>query len=320
MIGARSRRYAAWVVLAVLVALLVLAARRLDLARVADELRVVRAPWIVAALACYVLILPMWGMQWHLLAPRSARNTLGRMVGLVAMASSTHSTTAFFMGEATSGVLLATQVGLAASEAVSVIAMDQLLVGLSKLTVLVTSALTHTLPDWLTAGIVTLAIAVGALLAVTMLGAWHADATVQRLEGRVPPRMLRALDGIGDALAPLRSPRLGGVSLALALAKMTAEVLAILCVQRAFGVSLPAASAVLVLAAIQMATLIPVVPANLGIYEGAIVLIYTRMGLPAEQAVGMAVVQHATSFAALALPGYLWFGGLAASTRATAAS
>lgn len=320
MTGARARRIAAWGALSVLIVLLVVAVRHIDVSRVAAELRVIRAPWIVAALLCYLAVLPMWAVQWHLLAPSVARNTVRRMLGLVAMASSTHTTAAFFMGEATSALLLTMQIGLGASQAVSVIAMDQLLVGLSKLTVLVTAAATLTLPEWLTAGIVTLAIAVATLLTLTMIGAWRADAAMRRLERIASPRVLRAIAGMGSALSPLRSPRRGGIALVIALAKMGAEVAAILCIQRAFGVSLPVASAVLVLAALQMATLIPVVPANLGIYEGAIVLIYTRLGLTTEQAIGMAVVQHAVSFAALALPGYLWFGGLATSTRAAAAS
>ncbi len=320
MTPARARRYAAWLVLLAFTVLIVLAARRIDLARVAGELRVVRAPWVVAAALCYLALLPLWSMQWHLLAPRVARNTFRRMLGLVAMASSTHSTTAFFMGEATSAVLLSTQVQLGKAEVLSVIAMDQLLVGIAKLAVLLTAALTLRLPDWLSAGIVALACGVSLLLTATVLGAWHADAVVRRVGTRIPARAARALEGMGRALAPLRSARRGGTSLLLALVKMLAEVAAILCVQRAFGVDLPAASAVLVLAGIQMATLVPIVPANLGVYEGAIVLIYTRLGLTTEQAVGMAVVQHAASFAALALPGYLWFGGAVAAQRATAAS
>jgi uncharacterized membrane protein YbhN (UPF0104 family) len=198
--------------------------------------------------------------------------------------------------------------------------MDQLLVGLAKLAVLITAALTLALPDWLSAGIVTLGIGVAVLLVATLFGAFHYDTVAEHAARVLPSRWASALAGVGRALAPLRMPGRGGVSLLLALAKMAAEVVAILCVQRAFGVQLPVATAVLVLAGIQMATLIPVVPANLGVYEGAIVLIYARLGIPTELAVGMAVVQHAASFVALALPGYAWFGGVVADQRATATS
>jgi uncharacterized membrane protein YbhN (UPF0104 family) len=54
---------------------------------------------------------------------------------------------------------------------------------------------------------------------------------------------------------------------------------------------------------LNLATLLPLVPGNIGVYEAAVVLALTRFGVPAEQALGVAVVQHLCYFAALALPG-----------------
>ncbi|MEO8336819.1 MAG: lysylphosphatidylglycerol synthase transmembrane domain-containing protein [bacterium] len=320
MTRATARRIAMVAGLAILSALLVFAARHLDVSRVVAELRTVRASWIVVALACYVAILPLWALQWRLLAPQTERNTFRRMLGVIAMTSSTHNTAAFLVGEATGGVLLATHVGLGRSAALSVIAMDQLLVGIAKLGVLTTAALTLTLPSWMSSGVTALAIGVASLLTCTVLAAWQYETIATRAERFVPARAVAAFGSIGRALAPLRSLPRGGGALALALMKMFVEALAVLCVQRAFGIELPFTSAVLVLAALNLATLVPVVPGNLGVYEGAVVLIYTRLGVPAEQAVGVAVVQHACFFAALALPGYAWLAGAGASRSATAAS
>jgi hypothetical protein len=314
------RRLAAGTAVAILIALLVFAARRIDSGRVVAELRTVRASWIVGALLCYVSILPLWALQWRVLAPQTERNTFRRMLGVIAMTSSTHNTAAFFVGEATGGLLLATHVGLGRSAAFSVIAMDQLLVGVAKLGVLTTAALTLTLPQWMASGVAVLAIAVLTLLVCTVLAAWQYTAIAARAERFVPARAVDTVGRIGLALAPLRSPWRFGGALALALLKMFVETLAMVCIQRAFGIQLPFASAVLVLAALNLATLVPVVPGNLGVYEAAVVLIYTRFGVPAEQAVGMAVVQHACFFAALALPGYAWLAGASASRSAAAAS
>ncbi len=320
MTAAQVRRLATVFGVVVLVALLAFAVRKIDAARVVAELRTVRASWIVGALACYVAILPLWALQWRLLAPQTERNTVRRMLGVIAMTSSTHNTAAFFAGEATGGLLLATHVGLGRSAALSVIAMDQLLVGIAKLGVLTTAALTLTLPTWMANGVTALAVGVAALLVCTVLAAWQYEAIATRAQRFVPARAVDAVGTIGQALAPLRSLPRGGGALALALLKMFAETLAMVCVQRAFGIALPFTSAILVLAALNLATLVPVVPANLGVYEGAVVLIYTRLGVPAEQAVGVAVVQHACFFAALALPGYAWLVGAGASRRAAAAS
>jgi uncharacterized protein (TIRG00374 family) len=314
------RRAAAIVGGIIFLALLVVAGKRLDPARVIAELRTVRAAWIVGALACYVAILPLWAWQWRLLAPQTERNTFRRMLGVIAMTSSTHATTAFLVGEATGGLLLATHVGLGRSAALSVVAMDQLLVGIAKLVVLTTAALTLPLPQWMTRGIMALAIAVGTLLVCAILAAWHYETVAKRAERFASGRVVAAMEQMGRALAPLRSLRRGGGALILALLKMVVETMAMLCIHRAFGIELPVASAVLVLAALSLATLVPVVPGNLGVYEGAVVFIYTRFGMPAEQALGVAVVQHACYFAALALPGYAWLAGVGSSRSAAAAS
>lgn len=320
MTATHARRIATVFGVVVFIALLVYAARRIDAGRVIAELRTVRAWWIAGALGCYVAILPLWALQWRLLAPQTERNTFRRMLGVIAMTSSTHNTAAFLVGEATGGLLLATHVGLGRAAALSVIAMDQLLVGLAKLGVLTTAALTLTLPTWMSNGVTALAIGVALLLVCTVIASWQHEAIAARAQRFIPARAVDAVGSIGQALAPLRSVRRGGGALALALLKMFVETLAMVCIQRAFGIDLPFTSAVLVLAALNLATLVPVVPANLGVYEGAVVLIYTRHGVPAEQAVGVAVVQHACVFAALALPGYAWLAGAGASRRAAAAS
>ena len=304
----------------VLVALFVLAVRRIDLARAAAELHTVHAGWIVAAVLCFLAILPLWALEWRILAPRSSGNTLPVMLGVVAITSSTLNTSAFFVGEAVAVVLLVARVGLTRAAALSVLAMDQLLVGIAKLVVLAAGAFTLSRPTWMKSGVLLLGAGVAALLATCVLAAWNHEAIPSLAARVIPTRLAAALGKMAESLAPLRSPSRSGRVLLLALAKKAVEVLAILCVQRAFGANLPVASGILVLAALSLATLLPIVPGNLGVYEAAVVLTYTHLGIPAEQALGMAVVQHACYFAALALPGYVWLARDGVSRAAAAAS
>ena len=81
-----------------------------------------------------------------------------------------------------------------------------------------------------------------------------------------------------------------------------------LCMQRAFGLHLPLGSAVLALGMLNLSTLLPIVPGNVGVYEGAVVLAYSRYGVTVEQAVGLAAIQHLCYLLALAAPGVLWAG------------
>jgi uncharacterized membrane protein YbhN (UPF0104 family) len=288
-------------------ALAVAAARRLSLARVAAELAVARPSWIALALLAFVAILPLWALQWRLLAPGSPRPSVPTMLGVVAMTSTVLNTAPLLVGEAAGIYFLVAEAGLSRAAALSVLAMDQLFVGVAKLCVLAAVAASVPLPSWMARGAQGLAIAVALLLFVVAAAAWHADRFAALAVGRaLPARATRAFVAAGNALGPIRSLSRSSAALALALAKKLAEALAILCVQRAFGVALSPESALLVLAAVNLATLLPVVPGNLGVYEAAVVLAYSYFGVAPERALGIALVQHACFFAALALPGYRW--------------
>jgi hypothetical protein len=305
--------------LLVVVALLVVALRRLDLARVVAQLGAVRPGWIAGALLCYLAILPLWAWQWRLLAP-APRPPFRRMLGVVAMTSSVLNTVPMLAGEVAGIALLVARAGVSRAVAVSMLAMDQLLVGLAKIVVLMTAAGLLALPRWMWRGAASLATGVALLLLGLAWLAWHGHMLhVGRL--RVSSqRLARLLSAASHALAPLRSPARGGSALLLALAKKAVEILAIVCVAHAFGVALPLAGGVLVLAALNLATLLPIVPGGVGLYEAAVVVAYRHLGVSGETALGVAVVQHACYFVALALPGYRWLARAALSRSAIAAS
>lgn len=308
------------VALAVVTALLVIAAGRLSFARVLAELAVVQPLWIALALVCFVAILPLWALQWRMLATSSHAPRLRTMLGVVAMTSTVLNTAPLLVGEAAGVYFLIVEAGLARGAALSVLAMDQLFVGVAKVFVLATAATLVALPVWMARGAQALVVAVALLSASLVVVAWRAEWLSALAGRRLPARLARLILSVGTALAPVRSPTRSAGALVLALAKKFAEVLAILCVQRAFGVDLSIGSAVLVLAATNLATLLPLVPGNVGVYEAAVVLAYTRFGISAERALGIAVVQHACFFVALALPGYRWLARSVATRTPEAAA
>ena len=296
-----------------LFAAFVAALRRVDPTRALDALAAVRGGWVAATALCFVAILPLWAWQWHLLAPRTPTQTFSAMLRVVVTTSGVLNTTPLLVGEATGVVLLVTITGLERTAAVSVLAMDQLLVGVAKLVVLATAALLAALPDWMTRAALGLIVLVAALAALLLFGAsrgrWRVGARREEARARgVASRLAEALDALPAALAPLRSLPRGGAALALALVKKAVEVCAMVFMQRAFGLDLPVGAAVLALGMLNLSTLVPIVPGNIGVYEGAVVLAYSRYGVPAEQAVGLAAFQHLCYLLALAAPGVLWAG------------
>jgi uncharacterized membrane protein YbhN (UPF0104 family) len=97
------------------------------------------------------------------------------------------------------------------------------------------------------------------------------------------------------------------VALVCCTASKAAEALAIVAVQHAFGLTLPFSTTMLALAAMILGTIAPVAPANLGIFEGAVVAAYRHAGIQPELALALAVVQHACLLLGTAAVGYVVF-------------
>jgi uncharacterized protein (TIRG00374 family) len=320
--GGGLGRWARVTLVLALLAAFVAALRAIDPTRAWEALASVHVEWVAAAVLCYLAILPLWAWQWHLLAPPAPTQTFSAMLRVVTTTSGVLNTTPLLVGEATGVVLLVTLTGLERTAALSVLAMDQLLVGIAKLVVLATAATLAPLPDWMTQAALGLIFLVAALAALLLVGAsrglWRSSTQNEspgagarrepRATSSVPERLLRALDALPAALAPLRSVRRGGGAMALALVKKAVEVCAMVCMQRAFGIDLPVGAAILALGMLNLSTLLPIVPANVGVYEGAIVLAYSRYGVSVEQAVGLAALQHLCYLLALAAPAVLWAG------------
>jgi uncharacterized membrane protein YbhN (UPF0104 family) len=299
----RSGRLLAFVALAGLVAA---ALQRMDLARAAAQIASVRGEWLLLAIACYAAILPLWAGQWTLLAPRAPAARPREMLGVVALTSAVLNTTPMLVGEATAVVLLVTRVGLDRAAALSVLAMDQLLVGIAKLGLLALAASVAPLPDWMSRAVLALLAAMLLLGSALVAAAWRHVDVARALERVAPARVAAGAGAFAVALEPLRFPARGLPALGIALLKKAVEVAAIVCVQRAFGLTVPLSAAVIVLAVLNLATLLPIVPGNVGVFEAAVVLALTRFGVTAEQSLGIAVVQHLCYFIALALPGLLF--------------
>ena len=302
---ATVRRSGRLLVFLALAGLVIVALQRMDLTRAAAQIASVRGQWLLLAIACYAAILPLWAGQWTLLSPRAPAPRGRDMLGVVALTSAVLNTTPMLVGEATAVVLLVTRVRLDRPAALSVLAMDQLLVGVAKLGVLALAASVAPLPGWMRRAVLGLLIAILFLGGALVLAAWRHLDVAGALERVIPARLAAAAGAFARSLEPLRHATRGLPALGIALLKKAVEVAAIICVHRAFGLAVPASAAIIVLAVLNLATLLPIVPGNVGVFEAAVVLALTRFGVAPEQALGVAVVQHLCYFIALALPGLI---------------
>jgi len=107
-------------------------------------------------------------------------------------------------------------------------------------------------------------------------------------------RKLGVVQRLADVLAMLRDPMLAGKLVALSLAAWIAEVAIVLCTLWALHVHIPeVVGPMLVLLAVNLAALVPGLPANVGPFEAACVLALGSFGVDADRALGFALVYHA---------------------------
>ena len=287
--------------------ILVVAARNLPWPQVLLRLRETHVAWVAAAALANFAILPLWAAEWRLLVPVAFRVDYGRMFEVVSVTASVLNAVPMLAGEASAVGLLIMRAGLSRGAALSVLALDQLLVAFAKLATIAAAAVLVSLPAWLRAGVLSLAAAFLGLL--LLLGAvahfWQPlSRRVARREGRARAAFARLMSW-GSQLDALRDGRIAASAAALAIAKKTAELLAIMAVQRAFGLDASLTAALLVLAALAITTLLPIAPANLGVYEATVFAAYRYMGIPADAALGLAIVQHAAFLLPSLATGYV---------------
>lgn len=293
-----------WLILTVALAV---AARGLPWQQAIGQMGRISGAWAFAAVAANLAILPLWAMEWRLLAPAAVRVGIAGMLHVVAVTASVLNSIPFFAGEASGVALLIARGGLSRGAALSVLALDQLLVGFAKLTVLAAAAATAPLPSGLRAGILSLVLGVAALVVALLLLAHGWSEIRDRLLSR-PSRareLAARLVEWGTHFDALRDGgRMWRVAV-LALAKKAAELLAIVAIQAAFGVEPSIASGLLVLAALAITTLLPVSPANLGVYEATVFATYRYLGVAADTALGLAIVQHLCFLLPMLATGYV---------------
>lgn len=301
------RRLLAWgVAWALASALLLFSFRGVDWQAALAAASSAHVGWLAAAISANLSIVALWGWQWGLFLPQGSSVPYSLMLRIAAVMAMTANSVPYGAGHLTGLHLLATRGGTGHATALSVVTLDQASEGLAKVTVLALVALLAPVPDALRDALLVLAPSVGLLLAATAVAAARPDLLERAL--RPLPRALGRITtfaaGWSRSLERARNPQrlVGGFGLALAM--RGTEALGMVLVQHALGVSIPFTSTLVVLASVAIATMLPVAPANVGVYEGSAFLAYRWAGVDAESALALAVLQHLAYLAAMGGAGW----------------
>jgi len=163
-------------------ALLVVCARTIEWTRAMDVLSTARIGWLSAAVLFNTTILVCWAAFWRAILPASeAPIRYSRMFEIVATASSLMNTVPFGGGHASSIVVLMRRGGTTQRGALSVLALDQLGEGVTKVSLFLLVAMLLPLPVWMKAGVTTASIVVGAwFIALLVASRWARELEILR--------------------------------------------------------------------------------------------------------------------------------------------
>jgi uncharacterized membrane protein YbhN (UPF0104 family) len=251
-------------------ALLAVCARSIDWSHAAETLVATHPAWIAFAILLNASIVPLMAAFWMALRPRiEPRVPFRRAFEIAATATALMNTVPFGAGHASIVVLWMRRGASSQRGALSILALDQLGEGIAKVGLFLVVALVAPMPSWMRAGVTSIALLVTILFVVLVVASRWAT------ELRIDRSWTRACAGLGFVIGT-----------------KVAEALAIVAVQRAFGIDVDASGTLLVLAAVILGSMIPVTPGNAGTYEAAAFVAYRHLGLSPEQALSLALVQH----------------------------
>lgn len=290
----------AWLVGFVAAAGVLFFVRPIDVRAVSRQLSLAHPAWIVAAVLANLLSLVLMAVQWGVFVPRPRRIPWTMLWECASLGMAAMNTLPFGGGHALAIGWLASRGGLGMEGALSLMGLEQLCEAAAKVGVLLLALAFAPLPAQLQQAAWVLG---GILLAGSAVLVWLV---------RHPAPFRRGSDGLArwiSHLAVARDPRVLPSALALSVGMKAAQMAGLYAVERSLGVELPLGTLPLLLCAVTIATMVSVAPGNLVVYEAAAYSAFRWLGVPEDQAVALALVQHACFLAPMALPGYglmLW--------------
>lgn len=276
-----------------------------------EVLRGARLAPLALALAAILATTAAKAARWAiLLRPCRLRTTPSRLVRILLIGQMANG---FLprLGDVLRAVLLGPQATGGAPAVLGTLLVEKALDGVLGLSLLLGLALWTPLPAWLRAPMLGLAVLTAALLLLVVLASlaltgrapgWASPGrrpfgqTWQALARRLPSGLARRVERLVDAFALgiglLRTPADAALALGLSALIWALAGLTNVVTLQALQIDAPAWAAWLVVVTVYVATFLPTVPAQLGVFEYATVLSLSAGGVAPEPALAFALILH----------------------------
>jgi len=287
--------------------LLILCLRKFDLQLFLTQMKEVHWAYLLLATGATLGILVALATQWRLFLPPGRPVPFPRMFQVVSLFAMLVNTVPFWGGHAFAIYLMGVKEKVGKTAALSVITLEQIADGFAKILVLAGVAFFCPFPEWMKAGAQGLVLLVLGVYLILFIFAYRFRRDPARDELFKPIGWRRLLSFVAlwaHHLHALRSFRkmMGGILLAVTM--KGCELLAIFLVQISFGVDLPLYAPLLVLGALSLATMLPLSPGRLGVFEATVYWVYHSLGVNPTLALSLGLFIHMVHTLPFLLVGY----------------
>ncbi len=255
-----------------------------------------------------VSFLLIWAKTIQILIylPKNKKVPFIRLFEVVSILLMTVSILPFWGGHALFVYLLGEKEKVGKTVTLSIVTQDQILDGFGKIFIISWAILVLPLPPWMRDGFWGIISAVViAFMAAFFLA--HRYRTFTDLSGQSQGKMGKIKNLFGKwahHMVVMRDIKKLFPIIFLAAFKRVLEAFVVFGVQKSFSLDLGFSVAVVVVAAISLATLLPLSPGRVGLFEAAVYLIYVQFGVEPSVAMALALFIHLAHSLPFVFTGY----------------
>jgi uncharacterized protein (TIRG00374 family) len=281
--------------------------RQVDLALFIRQASQVNPLFLVSSVFILGAIIFITAAQWRMFLPEPRKIPLRRVAEVVSMTLMTANTMPW--GHTAAAYLLGREKKVGHAVALSVWTADQMMGGVAKVLIYLVVTYTAPLPEWLKhaiRGYILLNIVGYAFFLA--VGYWGHEGRRKKKENILQGwwhRLVHFASQWAHHLDTLRDVRKIFWGVFCALGMKVCEAASIFLIQRALGLDLPLSASWVLVVALNLATMFPVAPGNLGVYESAAFYLYRYWGVDPTQAMTLSVFHHLVYLIPMVIPGYL---------------
>lgn len=264
--------------------------------------------YLFFASLCTLTIILLNSWQFKIFLPKFGMVKFSKMIQLISIFSMSVNVLPFWGGHGLLVYLLGQREKVGKTVALSALTLDQITEGFAKLFLFSLVAFSGFLPSWMKVGMQSFILLIVGIYAILFFLAYkfrdHVDEW-NDMSGPILGRLSKVFKKWAHHLQVLRNWPSFLMTVALATGMKILEVLAVYFTQVALGVDLGIMAAVVVVAALSLATALPLTPGRLGIFEGAAMLTYQYLGVDPTLGLALGVTIHAVHTLPFIVAGYL---------------